>query len=180
MSFTAPDTEATLPGGPRRPEVQDAARAGYGPTLALVVTLALAAFLIVMAVVLLIVHPAPIPGLPAVDTLFEQQDTHAKTDLYLAAFLVVLPLAVALVPRLADRVARGPNRDGLARLALALAIALAVVLILVRLSAHAPWGDGLSVVLVGVGAWWVAAGVALARAAAQRTWAPLLAAPRAR
>ena len=57
---------------------------------------------------------------------------------------------------------------------------LAVVLMLVRLSAHAPWGDGLAVVLVGAAVWWVAGGVALARAAAQRPWTPLLAAPRSR
>jgi hypothetical protein len=145
--------------------------AGYGPTLAITVMLAAAAFLIVMSLVLLLSHKPT--GLGAFAGLVNQQNQSAKTLLYVIAFGVILPLAVLLVPRLADRVAGGPNAAALSALAAALVASLAGVLIVVRLSRTLPWGDGLNAVLGGVGLWSLAAATVLCRAAGTRPWPAL-------
>jgi hypothetical protein len=147
--------------------------AGYGPVLALTVTLAVAAFLVVMPLVVLGAHPDQ-QGLGSFTAFVNQQNQTAKSLLYLVAFLVVLPLAVVLVPRLADTIAAGPNGVALPVLGALLAGSLAVALIVVRLSHRLPWGDGLNVLLVAVVLWTLAAGAGLWRASRGGPWPELL------
>jgi len=146
---------AAASAGGRRP-----GPAAYGPTLALTATLAIAGFLVLMSAVLVVVHPASGVGVLGPEVILQKQS--AKTGLYLAAVLVILPLALIVGPRLADKVAAGPNASSLAALAGALAGTLAGTIIAVRVSASLPWGDGLGAMLVGVGIWWVVALAALA------------------
>ncbi len=136
--------------------------AAYGPTLALTATLAIAGMAVLMSAVLLVVHPAPGVGVLGPQVIGQKQS--AKTALYLASFLVVLPLALISGPRLADRVAAGENATALGGLVGALAAGLAAAIILVRLSASFPWGDGLGVMLGAMGVWWVIALAMLAAA----------------
>ena len=46
-----------------------------------------------------------------------EQNQDAENLLFLLAFAVVLPAALVLVPRIADRIAAGPNGPGLEALA---------------------------------------------------------------
>jgi hypothetical protein len=149
------------PAVPRSPERHSAA---LGPTLALTSTLALAAFGLAMAVIMLNSTPLGV-GFGK----FENQS--AETRSFAVAFLVVLPAAVLLVPMLADRIARGPNAAGLPVLAAAGAGTLAAAVVLLSVLAR---DSGLSAVLVAFGAWSVAFGAALARAASTRPWPALL------
>ena len=89
------------------------ARAPYGPTLAVTVALAAAVFLALMAIVISASHPDT-AGLGAFAGRVNQQNQSAKSLLYLAAYFVILPVALVAVPRLADAVAATPNRAGLA------------------------------------------------------------------
>ncbi|MGI9184463.1 MAG: hypothetical protein ACR2GZ_05780 [Solirubrobacteraceae bacterium] len=160
MATSAPATGAE---GGARP-------ASWGATLALTVALAGSLFLVAMSTVLLVVH---LPALsPAFRSLIGQKQT-AKTALYLFTFAVLLPVAVLMVPRLADRIAAQRGASTVTGLAAGLAATLAAMLIVVRLSASAPRGDGLGSVLVGTATWSVLAGAVLARAALTRPW-PLL------
>jgi hypothetical protein len=149
-------------------------RAGFAPALGLTATLACGAMLGLIAAALLVKHPF-LRGLGAYVGYVNQQDQPAKTWLYLAAFLVVLPGALVLGPALADRIARGPNASGLPALVAVLAGALALALVLVRCSSGLPWGSGLGPLLVAALAWAAVAVASLARAARARAWPPLLA-----
>jgi hypothetical protein len=133
----------------------------YGPTLALTVTLALAWFLVLMSLVLLIVHPT-VSG-PLVTAINEQNKT-AKAALYVLAFVVILPLALLAGPRLARAIEAGPNAGALSPVAAVLSASLATALILIRLSRGLPWSDGLGTVCVGILVWLVAAGAVLLQA----------------
>jgi hypothetical protein len=144
--------------------------AAFGPTLGLTVTLAVAAFLIVMSSVLLVIHPNA-TGLLA---LVVGQRQTAKSALYFAAFAVILPIALIAVPHLVDTIARGPNGRALPVLAGGLATTLIATIIAVKLSDRLPWGDGLGVVLAGVGGWGVLATAVLGMAARQTPWPHLL------
>lgn len=139
--------------------------APLGPTLALTVTLALACFAVVLASLELIVQPEPLP--PPFD-LGERQKV--EDALYLAAFGLILPLAVILVPRLADAIAAGANRRALPVIAACLAATLAASIGVAR---ALPSG-GLAEMLTVVGIWWVGAAGALARAGQARPWELLL------
>jgi hypothetical protein len=150
-----------------------AARAGYGPTLAIAVTLAVGAFLALMSAVISVVHPQQ-AGLGQFVGLVNQQNQTAKSFLYVVAFVVILPLALVLASWLADTIAGGSNGQALSLLAALLAASQAAVLILVRLSHHLPWGDGLTVLLVGMVAWTTAACACLARARSAAPWRSLL------
>jgi hypothetical protein len=144
----------------------------YGATLALTVTVAVAAFMIAMSLVLLVVHPGGI-GVPVLSSVVNQQSQDAKTALYVLGFAVILPLALYAVPKLVARIGSGPNRDGLGALAGSAAGLLATTIIAIRLSANLPWGDGLGTVLAGALVYCAVAGAALARSAQPRAWAPL-------
>jgi hypothetical protein len=129
------------------------------------VTLAAAGFLALMSTVLLLVHPAAVSGLGVLASLVNQQNPSAKAALYLLAFAVILPLALLLVPRLADRIGAGPNASALDSLVAVLVGTFAAMLIIVKLLGSLGFGRGLGVVLVGTCAWLALAGATLARAA---------------
>ena len=141
--------------------------------MALTVTLALAAFLALMAIVVLLAHPQ-LAGLGPSPGLVNKQNQTGKSLLYLVTFAVILPTAVILVPRLADAIAAGPNGAALGTLSALIVSSLALLLIALRLSHRLPWGDGLKVVLVGALIWAAVAGAALARSAAGGPWPALV------
>ncbi len=153
-------------------------RAGYGSTLVLTVTLATATFLALMAALISATHPGTSAGAPSLAArLIDQQNQTAKTTLYVTAFVVILPAALILVPRLADAIARGPNGAALPTLSLLLASGLAVALIAARVSHRLPWGYGLRVVLAAVLVWALIAGAGLWRAARGGPWPAVLKLP---
>jgi hypothetical protein len=157
---------------PTRPRSGEA-RAPLAPTLVLAVVLAFAGVAGLLSLVLLAVDPKPIPGLAAT----QRQD--AETAVYLAAFLVVLPLAWITAPRLAGAIAAGPNAPALPSLTALLAAGAAAAAGLVRLSDLLDWGGG-GTLLGAVALWSAAAAACLARAAQARRWNGLLRlAPRA-
>ncbi|MDQ6821444.1 MAG: hypothetical protein M3076_14105 [Actinomycetota bacterium] len=143
--------------------------ATFAPALVLTVSLALSGFLVVMALLLLVAHPQT-AGLGAAATVANQQNQNAKTVLYVVAFLILLPGAVILVPRLADRIAAGPSADALAPLSYALAGGICLLLVIARISSRLPWGDGIGVILAlfvpGLGVAVLLAG----QAARPRSW----------
>lgn len=149
-------------------------RPTFGPTVALTVTLALGCFLAVMSLVLLIVHPSLVTGLGPLAQFVNQQNQSAKALLYVIAFVVILPVWLAWVPRLVDRIAEGANGPALNLLAAIVAGTLAVSIILVKVSGSLPWGDGLGVLLVAVASWSLLTAGALARALRPAPWPPLL------
>ena len=131
--------------------------------------LGLAAFAVVMAVVMLIVEPVPIvPG-----GVLGEQRQDAETALFLTAFLLVLPLALTVAPRIADAIAAGPNAAALPALSGLLLAALAAAILLVRLSGLLDWGGGMGALLGAVAIWWVGAAALLASALGEQR-SPLL------
>jgi hypothetical protein len=135
-------------------------RAPFLVTLVLTVTLACACFAALMAIVMAAAQPVPIQGLGT-----QRQD--AETALYLAAFFVILPVALASVPRLADAIVRRPNGRALPSVAALLAATLAAGILAVRLSSVVSGGGGKAALLgmlvvwaAGAGAllWWAATG----------------------
>lgn len=148
-------------------------RAGYGSVLALAMALAVACVLLAMAVSLLLVHPDD-TGLTAAEAaVANQQNQGVKTGLYIAAFAVILPLALIFAPRIADRIARGPNDAALPAFTASLVAALAASIIVIRLSGGLPWGDGVRGVAIAIAAWASSAAVAIQRAASDRPWPTL-------
>jgi hypothetical protein len=139
-------------------------RAPLGPTLGLTLAVALAVFGLAMAVIMLNSTPLPV-GFGQ----FENQG--AETRSYVVGFLIVVPAAAFLAPRLADRIARGPNATGLSVLVAVGAGALAGSIVVISLAAR---DSGLSALLVGLGAWSAGFGAALVRAASGRPWPALL------
>jgi hypothetical protein len=120
------------------------ARAPFAGTVALVVTLAVAAFAVVMPALMLAIEPVELSG------PFPAQNQRAETLAYLLAFAVILPAAVIAGRRLADRSAGDPALPAL------LAAGLAVAVIAVRL------GDGgVTAVLVAALLWWAGAAAVL-------------------
>ena len=152
-------------------------RAGFGPALALTATLAVASALLLLAVQLLVIHPHVVANIPS--GIVNQQNQTVKTDAYLIAFLVILPLALVAAPRVADAIAAGPNRQSLPAFAAALAGGLAAAMIVVRLSGGLPWGNGVKGVLAGVLVWAALAGAALWRVLRGGSWSALAALQRA-
>ena len=141
------------------------------PTFALSIVLAFAGFLALLGLVLLIDHPTPL-GIVLGVRFQENQD--AETLLFVAAFVVIFPLASWIGPRLADRIAFGPNAGGLNVLTSLLAIALLLAIIAVKLSSRLPWGDGVGCVFAASLIWFAGAGAALSRATQPRVWEGLL------
>ncbi|MGI8557192.1 MAG: hypothetical protein ACR2ND_02600 [Solirubrobacteraceae bacterium] len=140
---------------------------------------------VAISVLLLVVHPNPPAGHGVLNALnadtsglagfaANQQSQGAKTALYAATFAVILPLALLFAPRVIDAIAAGPSAPAVPRLAGVLIATLAGVLVAARLSAHLPWGDGLSALLGAMVIWGAAAGTTLARAARGHPWPWLL------
>jgi hypothetical protein len=142
--------------------------AGYGATLALAVILAGACFLVAMAALVLVVAPIRVAGLGALAPLVNQQNQSVKSLLYVSSFVVLLPAAALMAPRLADRIAENSGPEAFRGLVAGLVASLAAVLIVIRLSTALPWGDGLRSVLAGTGLWLAIAAILLARAASRR------------
>ena len=99
------------------------------------------------------------------------ENQHAETLSYAFGILIAVPAAALLAPKLADRIARGPNAAGLSVLVAAGAGTFAASIILVSVVAR---DSGLSALLIVVGAWAASFGAALARAALGRPWPTLL------
>lgn len=149
--------------GPTDPQMTS--RAPFGPTLALTLTLAVACFAVVLPVVMLLTSPVPLPAFNA------EENQKAESLLYVAAFAVILPLALIVVPRLADRIAAGPNADGVSVLAGLLVATLAASILVTRVL---PGGGGVVEALVVVGIWWIGAIALLSRARTAPRWDALL------
>src|SRR5215210_1207880 len=130
-------------------------RAPFGPTLGLTVTLAVAAFAVVMPLVMsafpAVVLPAPLPP----------QHQQGETLSYLVAFGVILPLAVFAARRLCDAIAAGPNAPALSALTGVLAAGMAAALVAVRLAGRLEQKDGVKVVLAAAAVWWLGAALLL-------------------
>jgi hypothetical protein len=139
-------------------------RAPFGAVLALTATVGIAAFSLIVAVAVLAIHPSPVPGLAPLT-----QRQSAESALYAIGFFVVLPIVLVFVPRLADAIGAGPNREGLPLLAASLAGGLAVAVLVAR---ALPWASGADA-LATLGVWSCAAMAALARARSSRPWAAL-------
>ncbi len=146
--------------------------ADFGSALALAVALGLAAFLVLMPVLVLRSH-AQATGLGVLAGLVNQQNQSTKTQLYVITFLVVLPLSILAASRIVDAVTAGPNEGALSVLVAAMAGALAVVVVAVRLSGGLPWGAGLGAVLAGALLWWAVAVGVLARTLRGGRWPAL-------
>src|SRR4051794_17880275 len=110
-------------------------RAPFGPTVALAVTLAVAAFAVVMPLVMDALAPVILPP------PFPAQHQRAETLSYLLAYGAILPLSVLAARRLCDAIAATPNGPALNVLCGVLAAALLAALVAVkvagRLAPHA-------------------------------------------
>ncbi len=154
------------------PAAPSAERSGaFLATLALTITAACAAMLVLISGAVL-AHPST--HLPGALANLGDQNQSVKTTLYLLAFLVVLPVSVLVVPRIADRFRDGPSGDGLGFLAALLAGALTLAVILARISARLPWGDGVAVVFTAGCCWWVLAAAVFLRGLNPRPWPALV------
>jgi hypothetical protein len=141
--------------------------AAFGPTLILTITFVAAAFLVAMAVILSVLHPPP----GHLSTVYIRQNQSGKTALYVGTFVLLLPLAILVVPRLADRIASGPNAGVLGSLAAVLAGSLALVVVLVKVLPFS--GHGLRSLLIAVGAWWAFATALVFAITRPRSWPQL-------
>ncbi|MFL5822922.1 MAG: hypothetical protein ACJ764_05710 [Solirubrobacteraceae bacterium] len=169
MSIITGEQASTGEGGVReQPLERRAPLAGYGSTLALSVTLMAGCFLLVMSAALLVIHPGPSHF--AITIIRQSQSV--KSMLYVGTFVILLPMAMVVVPRLADRIALRQSGAGLGVLAGVLAALLSAALILARIvpGTH----HGLRSILVAVGGWWLVAAGGLWRAARPTPWAWLL------
>jgi hypothetical protein len=144
-------------------------RAPFGATLALIVVLAVAAFGVLMPLVMSAIEPTTLPA------PFPPQNQRAETLSYLLAYLAIVPGAVVAGRRLADAIAAGPHGAALPALAGLLVATLAAAVIAVRASGRLADRDGVGVVLVAAAIWWLAAAPVLVRARRPRAWPPLLA-----
>jgi hypothetical protein len=128
------------------------------PTAALTSALLLATLGLVMAAVMLVVHPK-VSGLLSTPTR-----QGAETALFVVAFLVLLPLALVAGPRLAGAIAAGPNGGALAAVAALLAGALAALVVAVRIADAVLPGGGMGPLLAAMVLWWAGAAAVVARA----------------
>jgi hypothetical protein len=142
---------------------------GFGGAIVVTTVLAVAAVLLLAAIQLLFIHSDVSPSSPYAK-LINQQNQTVKTDVYVIAFLVILPLSVLAGARIADAIADGPNADALPAFAAALAGALAAMLIAIRLSGGLPWGMGVKGIVAGMVVWGALAGGALWRVLRGGRW----------
>ena len=127
--------------------------------IALSVCIALATFGVLAPLVHWVVPATELPP------PFTEQHQDAETLLFILAFAFALPLSLLAGPRVADRIAAGPNAASLgAAAALALVLLFGAV-VFVKFSEHLPWGTGLGTLLVASLAWFLLAGALVARLA---------------
>lgn len=156
----AVETHATVVGP--RPERDSRRDAPGGPaTLADAVALTAAAVLGAASMLASVAYLL----LPAIELPEPFEDHHqtAETAVFLITLVIVLPLAVSAVPRLADRIA-GRSRTAAAGAAALACVTLAAGLVLVRLSSELPWGGGMPTLLAVTTIWWIGVGAVVARA----------------
>lgn len=103
--------------------------------------------------------------LPAIELPEPFEDHHqtAETAVFLITLVIVLPLAVWTVPRLADRIA-SRSRTAAAGAAALVCATLVAGLVLVRVSTALPWGGGMPTLLAVTAMWWIGVGAVVARA----------------
>lgn len=143
-------------------------RASFPATLGLTFLLAASACGVVLALIMLAVSPTPYPP-----PLVGGQRQSAETTTYLIAFGLILPLALVAGPRLADRIARGPNGPSLQPLVGFLIGSLALAVLVVRLLGPLSLGSGVGALLAVIAIWGVAVSALLWRAGQSRAWRPL-------
>lgn len=143
-----------------------AVRAGFAASAALSVPAALAAALLAGVAGYLVL---PLTELPAP---FPDHHQDAETLVFVLSFFAIVPLAAYLGPRLADRLAAGPNAAVASVTGPLLALALIGLTVAVKVSEHLPWGGGLDVMLLALLLWWALAAALVA--AALRRPLPLL------
>lgn len=147
----------------RASEVPEAtARSGFAAVLALSISAALAASLLAVDLAYLLL---PLTDLPAP---FPDHHQNAETLAFVFTFAAIVPIAAALIPRLADRIALRAGADVVAALAASLCVALLGLLVAVKVSERLPWGGGLGALLAAVLIWWLLAGAATALALGPR------------
>jgi hypothetical protein len=168
MAISAADNRRERGASPTQPSRSPATapRAPIGPTLAITMALAVACFGITLAVVMLLSTPTELPAFHA------EENQRAESTLYVLGFVVILPLALAAVPRLVDRIAAGANGSALSVLAGLLVASLGAALIVARVL---PGGGGVVEELALLGAWSLGAAGVLARAREDRPWRMALA-----
>jgi len=156
------ETHATAAGP--RPEQDHRHDVPSGPaTLADAAALTAAAVLgaasLLASVAYLLLPPIELPE------PFEDHHQTAETAVFLITLVIVLPLAVWTVPRLADRIA-SRSRTAAAGAAVLACATLVAGLLLVRVSTGLPWGGGMPTLLAVTALWWIGVGAVAARAAA--------------
>jgi hypothetical protein len=145
-----------------RPSASEGAR--LGPEIALGVSLAIGALLVLAPLVWRVL---PITALPEP---FPDHHQDAETLIYVLAYAVLLPLGVLGAVRISDRIATGPSAGSLSGAVGLLSAGLALVVVFTKVSDELPWGGGPGVLAAAAGLWWVLAAVTLGRAASSRGW----------
>ena len=134
-----------------QPRSTATAHAPFGPTLALTIAACVAAF----GVLGPLIHLAlPATELPAP---FPAQHQDAETLAFIAAFAVILPIALLAVPRLVDRITASSSGQGLSGTAAALTGLLLAMIALSRIVDHLTSIDGALVILAAAATWWAVA-----------------------
>lgn len=129
-------------------------------TLAGVLVLALTAFLIPLAMV---VVPEVFLGTYPDGQPIKHNQT-AETLVFALSFLILLPLSIWSVPRYAGRFESDEGADALTALATGLVFTFGLLILFVRLSGHLPWGNGIGFGAAAFGAWLVFAAAILVAA----------------
>ena len=134
-----------------------AARAPFGPTLALVLTTSVGAFFLIAPLARWVLPTTDVPA------PFPDHHQDAETLLFVFAFAVLLPVAAAFVPRLADRLVDATDEASLSTLSALVAAGLLVAAAAVRAA-----GSGGAAIAVAMIAWGLLAAAALFAAASGR------------
>jgi hypothetical protein len=122
-----------------------------------------------MPLVLLVHRPTPLPG-PLAGFGTGRQNQGAETLVFAFTFLVLLPTAAWVGPRVATAVDARVGPRGLAGVTATLGALLGLGIVLVRLAGAAGLGDGVAAVLVVAVVWWALAGIAWLRVRGGRPW----------
>jgi hypothetical protein len=156
---------AARQGGPHAP---------FAATLALIVTFALAAFAIVMPLVMILHRPKPLPPpLPSLGLATQNQT--GETLVYLLAYAVILPFALVVGGRVAEAVHAASGRRALTTVSGLLAAGLALAVLTVKLCGALGLSQGVRAVLVIAVLWWAIAAAVLAFATRPGRWPSALA-----
>lgn len=140
-------------------------RAPLGAAIAVSALMAIGALAALIALTLLVVHRTATYAV--LGDLVNQQNQSAKTGLYLATLLIVLPLSALAGPRLADRIAGGSSGAALPGL---VAVSVAGFALTVTLVKTLPLGAGVGVLLGGVCVWTVLETLLVFRATRPAPW----------